>query len=119
MLTFLKEIFVWWNRQTLGTRLNTLFFGKFVGKDSYGNKYYKDKNDKRWVIYNGEVEATKIPQEWFSWIHHMKNKIENNNELKKYNWQKNHLSNQTGTEKAYFPNRDKNVSKKKYKTWKN
>ena len=33
MLTFLKEIFVWWNRQTLGTRLNTLFFGKFVGKD--------------------------------------------------------------------------------------
>ena len=41
------------------------------------------------------------------------NKIENNYELKKYSWQKNHLSNQTGTEKAYFPNRNKNVSKKK------
>ena len=40
MLTFLKKIFVWWNQETLGTKLNTFFFGKFVGKDEFGNKYY-------------------------------------------------------------------------------
>ena len=60
MLTFFKQIFVWWNQQTLGTRIQTILFGKFVGKDSFGNKYYENKNDKRWVIYNGEIDATKI-----------------------------------------------------------
>ena len=37
----IKQIFTWWNRQTFGTFLKTIFFGKFVGKDSFGNKYYK------------------------------------------------------------------------------
>ena len=44
MLTIFKEIFIWWNRQTLGTRINTLIFGKLVGTDQLGNKYYTDKN---------------------------------------------------------------------------
>ena len=34
--------------------------------------------------------------------------------LEKYNWQKPHQSNPTGTEKAYYPNKDKdNVINKK------
>jgi len=76
MLTFFKQIFVWWNQQTLGTRIQTILFGKFVGKDSLGNKYYENKNGKRWVIYNSEIDATKIPDNWYSWMHHTKNKIE-------------------------------------------
>ena len=76
MLTLFKQIFTWWNHQTLGTRLHTFFKGKFVGKDENGNKYYESKNGRRWVIYNGEVDSTKIPNEWFSWIHFTKNKIE-------------------------------------------
>ena len=52
MLTVFKKIFTWWNRDTLGTRLKTILFGKFVGKDSFGNRYYESKNGKRWVIYN-------------------------------------------------------------------
>ena len=43
MLTLIKEIFIWWNRQTLGTRIYTIIFGKFVGQDEFGNKYYKSK----------------------------------------------------------------------------
>ena len=88
MLTLLKQIFTWWNHQTLGTRIYTLFFGKFKGKDYFGNKYYQNKSGKRWVIYNGEVDATKIPNEWYSWIHYLNNKIENVQELKKFSWQK-------------------------------
>ena len=38
-----KIIFTWWNKQTFGTFLKTLFFGKYVGSDEYGNKYYKSK----------------------------------------------------------------------------
>ena len=83
MLTVFKKIFTWWNRDTLGTRLKTILFGKFVGIDSFGNKYYESKNGKRWVIYNDEIDASKIPVEWFSWMHYTKNKIEKNHELKK------------------------------------
>ena len=94
MLTFFKQIFTWWNHQTLGTRIYTALFGKYKGIDYFGNKYYQNKSGKRWVIYNGEVDATKIPNEWYSWIHHLKNKIEHNQEIKKFNWQKKNIPNQ-------------------------
>ena len=118
MLTLIKKIFTWWNQDTFGTRLYTIFFGKFIGKDEFGNKYYENKKGKRWVIYYGEVDASKIPVEWYSWIHFTPNKIENNHNLIKYNWQKPHKSNLTGTDSAYYPNKDRNVTKKKYTTWK-
>ena len=119
MLTIIKEIFTWWNRQTLGTRIFTTFFGKFVGKDEYGNKYYESKKGRRWVIYSGEVEASKIPNEWYSWIHFTKNKIENLHEIRKFDWQKPHKPNQTGSKKAYRPDEKKDATEKKYKSWKN
>ena len=117
MLTLFKQIFTWWNHQTLGTRLHTFFKGKFVGKDENGNKYYESKNGRRWVIYNGEVDSTKIPNDWFSWIHFTKNKIEKAQGQKKFSWQKSHKPNLTGTDKAYHPKKSENENKK-YKSWK-
>ena len=115
----LNIIFTWWNRQTFGTFLKTLFFGIFVGKDELGNKYYKNKKNERWVIFSADIEATKITSSWFMWIHHTIDKIPNNNESK-YLWQKEHLENQTGTSNAYRPNKISklNNSKKKYEIWK-
>ena len=75
MLTFIKQIFTWWNQETLGTKIQTFFSGKLVGQDSFGNKYYESKNGKRWVIYKNEIEASKISNEWYSWIHFIKNKL--------------------------------------------
>jgi NADH:ubiquinone oxidoreductase subunit len=69
-------------------------------------------------IYNGEVEATKIPNEWYSWIHFTNNKIENLHNIEKYAWQKPHKSNQTGSKDAYRPDKKNNEIKKKYKSWK-
>ena len=97
----------------------TFFSGKLVGKDSFGNKYYESKKGERWVIYSDEVEASKIPVEWYSWMHFTKNKIEKNHDLKKYDWQKPHQPNLTGTDSAYYPNKNKNAIEKKYKSWKN
>ena len=96
MLTFFKKIFVWWNQDTFGTRIQTIFSGKLVGKDNFGNKYYENKKGKRWVIYSDE----------------------NNQEPDKHNWQKPHQPNLTGTKKAYYPNKNNNEISKKYKTWK-
>ena len=119
MLTLFKKIFIWWNQETLGTKLKTIFYGKLAGKDSSGNKYYESKSGKRWVIYNDEIDASKIPTEWYSWMHFTNNRIENNHELNKYDWQKPHQSNQTGTKNAHHPNRKDNEINKKYNSWKN
>ena len=118
MLTLFKEVFTWWNHQTFGTRLSVLFFGKFVGKDTFGNKYYQTKKGKRFIIYNGEVDASKIPNEWYSWMHFTPNKIEKTHDLEKYDWQKPHQYNLTGTDEAYYPNKNKDGVKKKYSSWK-
>ena len=118
MLTVFKQIFTWWNQQTFGTRLQIFFSGKLVGEDKNGNKYYESKSGRRWVIYNGEVEASKIPNEWYSWMHSINNNIENIHQHKKYDWQKEHLPNQTGTENSYHPKKSKNAIEKKYKSWK-
>ena len=114
----LKIFFTWWNRQTFGTFLKTLFFGKFVGKDEFGNKYYKNKQNERWVIYFNNIEATKITSDWFMWMHHTTDKIPRNDE-KKYNWQKGHLENKTGSKDRHKPIKiKKNDKLKKYEIWK-
>ena len=113
-----KIIFTWWNKQTFGTFLKTLFTGIYVGKDETGNKYYKNKSNERWVIYSDKIEATKINSDWYLWIHHTIDKVPNLKE-NKYSWQKQHLENQTGTKNSFKPVKiRKNEIKKKYETWK-
>ena len=52
-------------------------------------------------------------------MHFTPNRIEKTHDLKKYEWQKPHQSNLTGTKKAYYPNKHKNdIIEKKYKSWK-
>ena len=77
------------------------------------------KKTKRWIIYKDEIDASKIPNDWFSWIHFMKNKIEFKHDTKKYKWQKPHSPNLTGTDEAYHPNKKNDQIKKKYTSWKN
>ena len=115
---FFKIIFTWWNKQTFGTFLKTLFFGKFVGSDKSGNKYYQSKKDERWVVYAKNIEATKINSDWYLWMHHTIDKIPNSKD-EKHAWQKDHLENQTGTSNSFKPVKIRKFGdKKKYETWK-
>ena len=62
MKDFLLQFFTWWNGQTLGTRFYTWRKGELVGSDEGGNRYYRERGgDRRWVIYNGAVEAVAHP----------------------------------------------------------
>lgn len=46
----------------IGTKLYTWWKGESVGKDQFGNRYFREKGGrKRWVIYNGAPEASKVP----------------------------------------------------------
>ena len=121
MINFLRQIFTWWHRQTVGTFIYTLFTGKFAGNDQFGNKYYSNSNGKRWVIYKNNIEASKIPPEWHLWIHYL-SKDKPVDKTSSFSWQKKYEENLTGTERAHKPegslatNPKKNM--KKYETWK-
>src|SRR5690349_12130220 len=60
---------------SFGTWLFTRLHGELVGTDSSGNRYYLDrrtkgqKRERRWVMYKGEVEASKVTPEWHTWLH--------------------------------------------------
>ena len=121
MISFFKQIFVWWHKQTIGTFIYTLFIGNYVGKDEFGNKYYSNSKKKRWVIYKKNIESSKIPPLWHSWIHNLTRSVPSDN-IKKYSWQKDHQENLTGTKNAHKPegSLSTNVIKdmKKYESWK-
>ena len=89
-----------------------------MGSDDFGNKYYKNKKNERWVIYANNIEATKISSEWYLWMHHTIDKIPDKKDSK-YTWQKKHQANQTGSNNSYKPTKiRKNDLGKKYETWK-
>ena len=100
----IAEIFTWWNGQTLGTRLFTWRKGDKVGEDAEGNAYYQSRNgEKRWVIFNGLSEASRVSPEWHGWLHHTYQEPPTKEPLPRKDWEKPHLPNVTGTVAAYQP----------------
>ena len=108
----LTELFTWWNVQTMGTRFYTWRNGERVGSDEFGNVYYRapDKActaggspERRWVIYKGYSEASKIPTGWHGWMHHRTDTPPPSVPYSPREWQKPHQQNLTGTPGAYRP----------------
>lgn len=98
------EIFTWWRGQTIGTRLATWRYGSFVGEDADGNRFYqRDGGKRRWVIYNGLAEASRISPEWHGWLHHTFDAPPTESPLPQQAWQKPHQENPTGSDAAYHP----------------
>jgi NADH:ubiquinone oxidoreductase subunit len=104
MKEFLVQFFTWWNGQTLGTRFHTWRNGEFVGEDEQGNRYYRSRvGDRRWVIYNGLAEASRIPPGWHGWMHRRTDVPPTEESYTPREWQKPHQPNLTGTPAAYQP----------------
>jgi len=100
----LRQIFVWWLNATPGTLLTTWLKGKFVGRDEFGNRYYQSKDSKRrWVIYAGTVEGSRVPPEWHGWLHHTFALPPTQDPPKRMPWQIPYVPNLTGTPGAYRP----------------
>ncbi len=104
MKRFLLQFFTWWNGQTLGTRFHTWRRGTAVGSDELGNRYYIDRrNDRRWVIYAGVVEASVVPPGWHAWLHHTSDTAPAEEEYRPHPWERAPIANLTGTPAAYRP----------------
>lgn len=104
LLNTLLRAVTWWNDATLNTLFYTWRKGIKVGEDEQGNVYYRDRDDKhRWVIFNGEAEASRIGTDWHGWLHHTYDAPPTEKPLKHKPWEKPHLENLTGTPLAYAP----------------
>lgn len=112
MKQFLLQFFTWWNGQTLGTRFHTWRHGEKVGEDEFGNLYYRSKggaidpalgHERRWVVYNGPIEASSIPPGWKGWLHHTVEVPPPQETYRMREWQLPHKPNMTGTAQAYRP----------------
>ena len=101
-MSFLKQLLTWWNGQTVGTRLHTWRVGSRVGEDEFGNVYYQNGR-RRWVIYAGEADASRIPPEWHGWLHQTWLEAPTEKPVPNKPWEKTHLPNMTGSDRAYAP----------------
>ena len=82
---------------------------KQVGSDEFGNRYFEKKKianarrPKRFVIYKGSVEASKVPADWHGWLHYTWSDVPPEGGYRKADWQTEHLPNLTGTDYAHCP----------------
>ena len=103
----LMRIFTWWNGATFGTSLFSWRNGRQIGTDSLGNTYFESKKpiagqNRRWVMYQGPNDASRVPPEWFGWLHHQTDIIPTDLPAPRA-WVKEPVPNLTGTTAAYRP----------------
>jgi NADH:ubiquinone oxidoreductase subunit len=90
----------------LVTRLITWRQGALVGTDGEGNRYYQTRapragaRRRRWVVYAGQPDASKVPPEWHAWLHHT---VDAPLARLDRPWIRPHQPNLTGTSLAYRP----------------
>lgn len=93
----------------IGTMLFTWLNGDLVGKDEFGNQYYRSKGrklsgrERRWVMFKNKKEPSQVPPEWHAWLHHTVDTPLTEEAAQAKAWQKAHEENPTGTADAYRP----------------
>lgn len=109
-LPVFKTLLTWWNGATLGTRLTIAKRGRKVGEDEFGNTYYEsrdhvsyDGRKRRWVIFNGYAEASKVPPDWHGWLHYTFDEPPTEAPLPRRTWETEYVPNLTGTPMAWRP----------------
>ncbi len=106
---FFSKIFTWWDGATIGTSLFSAMHGEKVGTDAQGNTYYRSKKktgdgrERRWVIYDGANDASRVPAEWHGWLHGSFDGLPESNLPPPRIWETDYTPNQTGSAAAYRP----------------
>ncbi|CUH47315.1 NADH:ubiquinone oxidoreductase subunit NDUFA12 [Ruegeria atlantica] len=122
ILNSLLRAVTWWNGSTLNTQIYTSRKGIKVGEDDEGNVFYQNADDsRRWVIFNGEAEASRVDPDWHGWLHRTWDEPPTDKPLKHKSWEKPHQENLTGSALAYAPagslRRPDPVERKDYEAW--
>ena len=106
----LDKIFTWWNGATIGTLFTIAKRGVLVGADENGNRYYQSRDNisydgrkRRWVVYNGYAEASKVTPDWHGWLRYTNEEPPTVAPLKRRRWERDHEPNMSGTPLAWRP----------------
>jgi NADH:ubiquinone oxidoreductase subunit len=105
----LKRIFAWWNGATIGAIFDIKRRGVLIGEDEQGNRYFEERKPslegrkRRWVLYNGLAEASRVSPDWHGWLHYTLDEPPTVAPLLKRPWELPHRPNLTGTVRAYRP----------------
>ena len=103
----LGKIFTWWDGATIGTAMWSALHGEQVGTDAAGNKYYRSKKndgpERRWVIYAGVNDASRVPAEWHGWLHGSFDELPESRLPPPKIWEADYTPNATGSAAAYRP----------------
>lgn len=107
-MSFFGKIFTWWDGATIGTHLWSWRNGEHVGTDGEGNKYYRKPakgagQERRWVIYDGANDASRVPAEWHGWLHGAFDDVPESHLPPAKIWEAGYTANATGTANAYRP----------------
>ena len=97
-------------------------FGRLVGTDKFGNKYYQNDyyfyGRNRWVEYDQRVyleyDGSQVPAEWHNWLHYVCDDPPTVNPRVNYKWMSDHRENLSGSDKAYVPY---STTREKISTW--
>ncbi|MBY0564670.1 MAG: NADH:ubiquinone oxidoreductase subunit NDUFA12 [Hyphomonadaceae bacterium] len=104
-----KWLFTWWNGASAGALFDIGRRASLVGRDEQGNRYFEERRPsiegrkRRYVIYNGLAEASRVPPDWHAWLHYIVDAPPTEQPLKRQPWEKAHVPNMTGTVRAYRP----------------
>lgn len=106
-MSILAKIFTWWNGATIGTALS-LRSASRIGTDALGNVYFEGKplpdgRRRRFVVYNGSNDASRVPPEWHGWLHHQVEGVPDASLPPPRRWERDAEPNLTGTPLAYRP----------------
>lgn len=101
----LARIFTWWNGATIGTSLFSRRFGREVARDEFGNVYFqhKDAPSRRWVIYAGDNDGSRVPPGWQAWLRGTIDELPDKALPPRRTFEKSPVPNVTGTALAYRP----------------
>lgn len=103
-----SKLFTWWDGATIGTLIFNALHGEKVGSDAQGNTYYRKpardgRPERRWVIYSGANDASRVPAEWHGWLHGSYDGVPESNLPPPRIWEADYTPNATGTAQAYRP----------------
>ena len=100
-----KNAFTWWNGASWGTTFNSRRNGEEAGRDEAGNVYFRHRDDprRRWVIYDGSNDSSRVPPGWNAWLRGTIDDIPDKSLPERRKFEKGPLPNLTGTGVAYRP----------------
>jgi NADH:ubiquinone oxidoreductase subunit len=110
----LGKLFTWWDGATIGTLVNSMATGQLVGEDAEGNRYFRARKlraagqpgagtERRWVLYKGANDASRVPAEWHGWLHNSYDGVPESHLPPARIWEADYTPNATGTVEAYRP----------------